>query len=228
MPVDRAVNQILAALAADDQLPWGPSLELVDLPARAELQSPGVGVSHVHFPVSALVVMLRPTSGRDEVPVALVGHDGVVGVAALLGVPPEASRAVVLHPGTAWRLAATALVGDGLQSARLTYAVLTHVMALTTQMAQTALCEKIHSVEQRLCRWLLNAFDRVPGDALAVDLGELTKMLDLPVDALAGAAAQLVDSGALACEPGRLVLRNRSALQAQTCGCQVIVSSRGM
>lgn len=228
LPVDRAVNQILAALAADDQLPWGPRLELVDLPARAELQSPGVEVSHVHFPVSALVVMLRATSGSDEVPVALVGRDGVVGVAALLGAPPEESRAVVLHPGRAWRLAATALVGDGLQSARLIQPVLTHVMALTTQMAQTAVCEKIHSVEQRLCRWLLNAFDRVPGDALALDLGDLTEMLDVPVEALAGAAAQLVGSGALACGPGRLVLLNRSALQAQTCGCQVIVSSRGM
>lgn len=135
---------------------------------------------------------------------------------------------MVLHPGTAWRLAATALVGDYLQSAQLIQPVLIHVMALTTQMAQTAVCEKIHSVEQRLCRWLLNAFDRVPGDALALDLGDLTEMLDVPVEALAGAAAQLVGSGALACGPGRLVLLNRSALQAQTCGCQVIVSSRGM
>lgn len=228
MSDDRAVNQILAAMATDDELPWGMQLELVDLPARAELQSPGVPVSHVHFPVSALVVLLRPTAGGDEVPVALVGHDGVVGVAAFFEAPPEASRAVVLHPGAAWRLAVSALVADGLQSARVIQAVLGHLQVLTSQMAQTALCEKTHSVEPRLCRWLLNAFDRIPDDALALDLGDLTEMLDVPVDALAGAAAQLVAKGALACEPGRLVLLNRAKLLAQTCGCQVMVSNRGM
>lgn len=228
MPDERAFNQILTALAEDDHLPWGHCLELVDLPAWAELQSPGVEVSHVHFPVSALVALLCPTPAGDEVPLALIGCDGVVGVAAFFGAPPEASRAVVLHPGKAWRLAAGALAADGLPSARVIQAVLGHLQALTAQMAQTALCENNHSVEQRLCRWLLNAFDRVPDDALALDLGDLTEMLDVPVDALAGAAAQLVGLGALVCEPGRLVLLNRSALQAQACGCQVIVSSRGM
>lgn len=228
LPDDRAVNQIIATLAVDDRLPWGSNLELVDLPARAELQSPGIEASHVHFPISALVVWLHPTSGGDEVPVALVGHDGVVGMSAFLGVPPEAGRAVVLHPGAAWRLAVKALTAEGLPSARVIQAVLGHLQDLTTQIAQTALCEKTHSVEQRLCRWLLNAFDRVPGDALALDLGDLTDMLDVPVDALACAAAQLVGSGTLACEPGRLVLLDRSGLQTRTCGCQVIVSSRGM
>ncbi len=228
MSDDRAVNQILAALTADDELPWGLQLELVDLPVRAELQSPGIDVSHVYFPVSALVVLLRPTSAGKEVPVALVGRDGVVGVAAFLGAPPEASRAVVLHPGAALRLSVDALAADGFQSARVIQAVLGHLQALTNQMAQTALCEKMHTVEPRLCRWLLNAFDRVPGDALALDLGDLTEMLNVPVDALAGAAAQLVGRGALACEPGRLVLLDRSMLMAQTCGCQVIVSNRGM
>lgn len=229
MSDDRSCNRILAALSHGGRLPWGAQLQRVELSAGQELHAPGVAASHVHFPATALVTLMQPVPGGGEVLVALVGHEGVLGAGALLGVPTESARAVVLHPGAAWRLPVSALTRDGPDAIHLTQVVLTQVQALTTQMSQTALCQRLHSVEQRLCRWLLIAFERVPGDSLAIDLGDLAPLLDLPVDALAGAAVQLVGLGALACEPGRLRLLDRTLLQARACGCHTVIqSSLGM
>ncbi len=219
MSADRPANRMLAALSEGDLMPWGDQLHPVELPVGHELHAPGVTLSHVHFPTTALIALMQPAQDADDVSVALVGNDGAVGVAALVGASVESSRAVVLHPGVVWRLPVTALTGDGHNTARVARVVLGYLQSLTAQMSQTALCQRVHTVEQRLCRWLLLAFDRVPGDALAMDLGDLTVQLKVPADALAGAAAQLVDSGALAFEPGRLSLLDRQLLKAQACDC---------
>lgn len=229
MSEDRSSNRILAALSDGAHLPWRAHLQWVDLPAQHELHASGSAASHVHFPTTALVALMQPTSGAGDVAVALVGNDGMLGVAAFMGAFSESGRAVVLHPGAAWRLPTSALTADGPDSAQVTQVVLGYLQALTTQMSQTALCQRLHSVEQRLCRWLLMAFDRVPDDSLAMDLDDLTALLGVPVDALAGATAQLVGMGVLACEPGRLRLLDRNALQARACECHTLTqSSRGM
>ena len=219
MSEDRSSNRMLAALSEGDGLPWSDQLHAVELPAGHELHASGAAPSHVHFPTTALVALMQPTHGSDEICVALVGNDGAVGVAALLGASAESSRAVVLHPGVVWRLPVGALADGGPDPMRITQVVLGYLAALTEQMSQTAVCQRVHSVEQRLGRWLLLAFDRVPGDALAMELGDLTVQLKVPADALAGAAAQLVDSGALAFEPGRLSLLDRQVLKAHACDC---------
>ncbi len=161
--------------------------------------------------------------------VALVGNDGMLGVAAFMGDFFESGRAVVLHPGAAWTLPTSALMTPGPDSVQVTQVVLGYLQALTDQMSQTALCQRTHSIEQRLCRWLLMAFDRMPDDALAMDLGDLTVQLDVPIDVLSGAAARLVGLGVLAREPGRLRLLDRAALQALACDCHALAQSkRGM
>lgn len=219
MPADHQFNRVLAALMDGDQMPWDDQLELVELPARHELRLRGDSTPHVHFPTSALLALTQTSASGGESPVALVGNDGVVGVAALMGTSPEASEAVVLHPGLAWRLPTSALDTDEPGSTRVLQAAVGYMLSLTSQVSQTAFCQRHHSVEQRLSRWLLTALDRLPGDELAMDLGELAPLLDVPASALAGAAAQLVGTGALACEPGRMVLLSRASLQAQACGC---------
>lgn len=219
MSEDRSSNRMLAALSEGDGLPWSDQLQAVELPAGHELHASGAAPSHVHFPTTALVALMQPTHGSDEICVALVGNDGVLGVAALLGVLAESSRAVVLHPGAFWRLPVGALTVDGAEPLRTTQVVLGHLESLTAQMAQTALCQRTHTVEQRLGRWLLMAFNRLPCDALALDLGDLSVHLKVPAEALAGAAAQLVDMGAMAFEPGRMRLLDRQALTAHACDC---------
>lgn len=216
---DRPSNRMLAALFEGGRPPWSEQLHPMELPAGHELVAPGVAPSHVYFPTTALIALMQPAPAADDVSVALVGDDGAVGVSAWLGAPVEPSRALVLHPGVVWRLPVSALTGDGHLSAHLARVVLGYLQSLTAQMSQTALCQRVHTVEQRLGRWLLLAFDRVPGDALAMNLGDLTVQLRVPADALAGAAAQLVDSGALQFEPGRLKLLDRQVLRAHACDC---------
>jgi CRP-like cAMP-binding protein len=219
LPADHRFNRVLASLAQGEQLPWADHLELVELAAGQELQSCDTSTPHVHFPTSALVVLIQTTASGAEAPVALVGNDGVVGVAALMGTLPEAGRAKVLHPGHAWRLPTSALSAEEPGPSQVLKATVGYLMALTSQFAQTAFCQQHHNVEQRLARWLLNALDRLPGNDVALDLGELAALLGVPAEALAGAAAQLVGAGALVCEPGRLVMPSRDLLHARSCGC---------
>lgn len=219
LPADHRFNRVLASLAQGEQLPWANHLELVELPAGQELQSCDTSMLHVHFPTSALVVLTHTTASGAEAPVALVGNDGVVGVAALMGTTPEAGRAKVLHPGHAWRLPTSALSTEEPGAPQVLKATVGYLMALTSQFAQTAFCQQHHNVEQRLARWLLNALERLPGNDVALDLGELATLLGVPAEALAGAAAQLVGAGALVCEPGRLVMPSRDLLHARSCGC---------
>lgn len=229
MSEDRPSNRMLADLSHGTPMPWHAQLQWVDLAVGQELHALGTTTACLHFPTTALVALTLPTPDRGEVSVALVGNDGCLGIGALLGHLPETARAVVVHPGGAWKLPAAALEVEGGDAEQVTRVVLGHLNALTQQMSQTALCQRFHSVEQRLCRWLLVAFDRVPGDALAVTLGDLSDRLDVPLDVLAGAVAQLSGAGALDCTPERLRLLDRPVLQARTCGClEPAQSSRGM
>lgn len=219
MPADRPFNQVLADLMQGEPPPWANQLELIELPARHELHSPGMLIAHVYFPVSALVGLKQMAPRGAEVPVALVGNDGVVGVAAFMGTSPEGYRAEILHPGSAWRLSTNALSKDGPHAARVVKAAVGYLLSLTSQISLNAFCQQHHSVEQRFSRWLLTALERLPGNELAMDLGHVAPWLGVSPDALAGAAAQLVSSGALVCEPGRLEVLSRPALAAKSCGC---------
>lgn len=149
MPADQRFNRVLASLVQGDRLPWADHLELVDLPARHELQSCEASALHVHFPTSALVVLMQASPSGDEAPVALVGNDGVVGVAAFMGTLPEASRAVVIHPGHAWRLPASLLSTEVPGPSQVLKATVGYLISLTSQLSQTAFCQQHHNVEQR-------------------------------------------------------------------------------
>ncbi len=229
MSEDHRSNRILASLSDDGQLPWLEHLQWVNLPAGHEVHAPGTATAHMYFPTTALVALMQPMPGGGDVSVALVGNDGMLGLAAFMGDFFESGRAVVLHPGAACALPTSALAAHGPDSLRVIQVVFGYLQALTDQMSQTALCQRTHSVEQRLSRWLLMAFSRVPDDVLAMDLGDLAAQLDAPADALEGAAARLVGLGALACEPGRLRLLSRAVLEDQVCDCHALAQSkRGM
>lgn len=219
MPADHPFNRVLASLTQGDPPPWVQQLVQVELPAQHELHSPGASASHLLFPTSALVVLKQPSADGGEAPVALVGNDGVVGMAALMGTGPETNRAVVIHPGSAWRLPVDALPTSGPNATQAFKAAVGHLFSLTLQISQTAFCQQQHDIEQRLSRWLLTALDRLPGRELAIDPMALAPLLGVPVDALTSAAQRLVAVGALISEPGRLVVPDRALLESRSCGC---------
>ncbi|HEX5737193.1 MAG TPA: hypothetical protein VFY22_01680 [Hydrogenophaga sp.] len=210
---------MLAALTQGEQLPWTEQLELVALCARDVLHSQGVAALHIHFPTSALVVLLQTSAGEGEVPVALVGNDGVVEAGALLGAGHETNQAVVVHPGFAWRLPTSAVSAGGPGVAQVVKVAVTHLLSLASQISQTASCQKHHDIEQRLCRWLLTALDRLPGHEVAIGLPELAPLLGESTESLMQVAERLVAQGALVCEPGCLRVPTRALLLAHACGC---------
>jgi CRP-like cAMP-binding protein len=226
LPADPTFNRVLAALTQDHRRPWMEQLEQVELRANHELHAPGAGVQHIHFPTSALVMLTQSLALGSEAPVALVGNDGLLGMAAVLGGGLESSRAVVLHPGLAWRLPASAVCSPGADNAHVVGAAVVHLQSLTVQMSQTAFCRQHHPVEQRLCSWLLTALDRLPGHVLAMNLLELAPLLGASAEALERAAHELIVLGAIVCEPGRLVVVNRECLQTRACGCHTAGQQR--
>lgn len=224
MPAEHPTNRVLAALSRADRLHWRSHLERVELSAQHTLQTPGAPIEFVHFPLGALVGLVHVGERGDvEAPVALVGNDGVVGVAPFLGAEVERVRAVVLHPGDAWRLpTATLHTHPGVGSGVL-HVVLRYLQTLNAQMAQTALCRLHHTVPQRLCRWLQDAFDRVPGKALDIDVAVLGAWLGADSGALSQAVAHLTADGVIECHPGRTVLLDRAALAQRACSCHALV-----
>ncbi len=227
MPAEHPTNRVLAALSRADLLQWQSHLERVDLDAHRTLQTPGAPIEFVHFPLGALVGLVRVEErGAVQAQVALVGNDGVVGLAPLLGVGAERVRAVVLHPGSAWRLPTAALQSHPIEGSTVLHVVFRYLQALNAQIAQNAVCRLHHTVAQRLCRWLLDAFDRVPGEALHIDLVALGEWLQADAQALRQAADQLADAGVVECQPGRTLLRDRAALAQRACGCHAVVKSQ--
>jgi hypothetical protein len=227
LPAEHPTNRVLAALSRADLMQWQSHLERVDLDAHYTLQTPGAPIEFVHFPAGALVGLVRvEESGAVQAPIGLVGNDGVVGMAALLGVGVERVRAVVLHPGSAWRLPTAALRAQPVEGSTVLHVVFRYLQALNAQIAQNALCRLHHTVAQRLCRWLLDAFDRVPGEALHIDVAALGEWLQVEADALRQAADQLAGAGVIECQPGRTLLRDRAALAQRACGCHALVKSQ--
>lgn len=226
MPVEHPTNRVLAALAHVDQRGWSPHLERVALRPGHLLLAPNTPIKFVYFPEDALVGLMHASGSGAAVPLALVGHDGVVGVAPLLGAPAEHLRAEVLHPGNAWRVATEALnPGHALDAAQLRV-LLRYLQALNAQIAQTALCQLQHPLHQRLGRWLQDAFDRVPGCELRMEPARLATWLGAEPEAVARATAQWVAEGALAHHGGGITLLDRRLLDRRSCGCHHLVKQQ--
>lgn len=181
---------------------------------------PGAPIEFVYFPEDALVGLLHPDGPKGlEVPVALVGNDGLVGVSPFLRAPAERLRAQVLHPGSAWRLPVATLNHAASPDESCLRVVLGYLQALNAQIAQAALCRLQHTVYQRLCHWLQGAFDRVPGTVLHIDPAELVVWLGAEPDALAQATTRLVAEGAVANPQGQITLLDREQLDRLARGC---------
>ncbi len=215
----RSKNQLLSSLPAAEWQYWQPLLELIDLPAGRLLYEAGSCISHVFFPLTALMSLYHMTEGGATAEVALVGHEGVVGVSSFMGGGGSTSHAVVLCAGQALRLPSSAIRRRFEQSSQVQSLMLCYTQALIAQMAHTAVCNRHHSVDQALSRWLLLSLDRVVGHELRMSQELIANMRGVRREGVTEAALKLQRAGLIRYARGRIAVLDRSGLEDGACEC---------
>lgn len=220
---DPKLNHLLAALPVGDWQRWEAQLEWVDLPLGSVLYESGVAMSHVYFPTNAIVSLLYVMEGGASAEIAVVGPEGVVGIALFMGGGSTPSRAVVQSAGQGWRLRGSVIQDEFNRSHAVMHLMLRYTQALITQMAQTAVCNRHHQLDQQLCRWLLLSLDRLQGDELLMTQELIANMLGVRREGVTEAALKLQRDGLIRYSRGRIKVLDRQGLEARTCECYAVV-----
>ena len=218
-------NQLLDALPAAEWLRWQPQLELVDLPLGMVLYESGSTMGHVYFPTSAIVSLLYVLENGASAEIAVVGHEGVVGISIFMGGGSTPSRAVVQSAGKGFRLRSGAMKEEFGRSSPVMHLLLRYTQALITQMTQTAVCNRHHSLDQQLCRWLLLSLDRLPGDNLVMTQELIANMLGVRREGVTEAALSLQKAGLISYARGHIKVLDRPGLELRTCECYQVVKT---
>lgn len=220
---DPRQNQLLACLPSAEWERWKPQLELVDLPLGKVLYESGEQLTHVHFPASGIVSLLYVLDSGASAEIAVVGNEGVVGIAIFMGGGSTPNRAVVQSAGTAFRLPAAAVKTEFERTGPVMHLMLRYTQALITQMSQTAVCNRHHSLDQQLCRWLLLSLDRLPGNQLVMTQELISNMLGVRREGVTEAALKLQSAGLIRYVRGRITVLDRPKLELRTCECYQVV-----
>jgi CRP-like cAMP-binding protein len=224
VPADARMNRLLAALPAADWQRWSPNLELVDMPLGQVLCESGMTLSHAYFPTTAIVSLLYVMENGSSAEIAVVGNEGLVGISLFMGGETTPSRAVVRSAGQGVRMAARTLKVEFARPSVL-HLLLRFTQALITQMSQTAVCNRHHSLDQQLCRWLLLSRDRLQGDDLVLTQQLIANMLGVRREGVTEAALGLQRAGLIRCSRGRISLLDRVGLEKRTCECYAVVKA---
>ncbi|MEO6278600.1 Crp/Fnr family transcriptional regulator [Roseateles sp.] len=220
---DPLANQLLAALPQAEWQRWEPLLEAVELPLGRVLYESGSVLSHVYFPTTAIVSLLYVMEDGASAEIAVVGHEGLVGVSLFMGGESTTSRAVVQSAGRGYRLRAAVLKEEFSRSSPVLHLLLRYTQALITQMAQTAVCNRHHLLDQQLCRWLLLSLDRLGGNELAMTQELIANMLGVRREGVTEAALKLQDAGLIRYARGHITVLDREGLEARSCECYSVV-----
>ena len=221
--VDKSSNHLLAALPAMEWQRWQSQLELVDLRLGQVLYEAGGKMSYVYFPIDAIVSLLTVLEDGDSAEIAVVGNEGIVGVSLFMGGETTPSRAVVQSAGKAYRLRAAFLKQEFDLSSPVMHLLLRYTQALITQMTQTAVCNRHHSLDQQLCRWLLLSLDRLSGPHLVMTQELIANMLGVRREGVTEAAGQLQKAGLISYSRGRIKVEDRPGLEQRSCECYAVV-----
>ncbi len=221
---DPRSNHLLAALPAPDWRRWLPQLEPVELALGQVLYESGDTLSHVYFPTSSIISLLYVMENGAAAEIAVVGFEGVVGISLFMGGESTPSRAVVQSAGRAWRLPAPAIKSEFTRTPVL-HLLLRYTQALITQMAQTAVCNRHHSLDQQLCRWLLLSLDRLQGSELAMTQELIANMLGVRREGVTEAALKLQHAGLIRYARGRINVLDRPGLEQRSCECYAVVKT---
>jgi CRP-like cAMP-binding protein len=216
-------NHLLAALPQAEWLRWQPQLEAVDLPLGMVLHESGRPMSHVYFPTTAIVSLLYVMEDGASAEIAVVGSEGIVGISLFMGGESTPSRAVVQSAGKGWRLSSRTIKEEFNHSGPVMHLLLRYTQALITQMAQTAVCNRHHSLDQQLCRWLLLSLDRLSTNELAMTQELIANMLGVRREGVTEAALKLQAAGLIRYARGHITVTDRPGLEARTCECYAVV-----
>ena len=221
--IDPRQNHLLAALPDAEWQRWEPQLELVDLPLGRVLYESGASMSYLYFPTDASVSLLYVLENGASAEIAVVGFEGVVGVSVFMGGGSTPSRAVVQSAGRGYRLRADAVKAEFERAGPVMHLMLRYTQALITQMSQTAVCNRHHSLDEQLCRWLLLSLDRLQGSELVMTQELIANMLGVRREGVTEAATKLQRAGLISYARGRISVLNRPELEKRTCECYAVV-----
>ena len=216
-------NHLLAALPAADLERIEPALKLVPLPLGHVLYESGSRLRAVFFPTTAIVSLLYTMADGASAEIAVVGNEGMIGVSLFMGGETTPSRAVVQSAGHAYRLPGKILKEEFRRGTAMQHLLLRYTQALLTQMAQTAVCNRHHSLDQQLCRWLLLSLDRLEGNELVMTQELIANMLGVRREGVTEAAGHLQTAGLIKYSRGRITVIDRLGLETRTCECYAVV-----
>jgi CRP-like cAMP-binding protein len=216
-------NHLLAALPESALQRWLPELEVVDMPLGSVLYESGGALSHVYFPTTAIVSLLYVMEDGASAEIAVVGNEGIVGISLFMGGQSTPSRAVVQSAGKGFRLTAPLMKAEFDRAGSVLHLLLRYTQALITQMAQTAVCNRHHSLDQQLCRWLLLSLDRLEGNQLVMTQELIANMLGVRREGVTEGALKLQNAGLIRYARGRITVLDRGGLEKRSCECYAVV-----
>jgi CRP-like cAMP-binding protein len=220
---DPTENHLLAALPDAEWQRWLPQLERVEMPLGQVLYEAGGTLSHVYFPTTAIISLLYVMENGASAEIAVVGNEGIVGISLFMGGDSTSSRAVVQSAGLGFRLKAQIMKDDFNRAGPVLHLLLRYTQALITQMAQTAVCNRHHSLDQQLCRWLLLSLDRLQGNELVMTQELIANMLGVRREGVTEGALKLQQAGLIRYARGHISVLNRDGLQKRSCECYAVV-----
>jgi CRP-like cAMP-binding protein len=218
-------NQLLAALPEAERARWLPRLEAVDLPLGTVLYESGSTLSHVYFPTTAIISLLYVMEDGASAEIAVVGNEGIVGISLFMGGASTPSRGVVQSAGKGFRLNASLMLEEFNRAGPVLHLLLRYTQALITQMAQTAVCNRHHSLDQQLCRWLLLSLDRLQSNDLVMTQELIANMLGVRREGVTEAAGKLQDAGLIRYRRGHIKVLDRKGLEQRSCECYAVVKA---
>ena len=216
-------NQLLAALPPEAQQRLFPNLKLISLPLGRVLYEAGQNVTYVYFPTDCIISLLYVMLDGASAEISVVGNEGLVGIAVFMGGDSTPSRAIVQSGGSAYRLPASELRKEFNAHPEMRMLMLRYTQALITQMAQTAVCNRHHSIDQQLCRWLLLSLDRLSDNNLTMTQELIANMLGVRREGVTGAAGKLQDLGVITYQRGHIRVLDRSLIEELCCECYEVV-----
>jgi CRP-like cAMP-binding protein len=220
---DRSANYLLAALPEAEWQRWLPELESIGMPLGQVLYESGNTLSHVYFPTTSIVSLLYVMEDGASAEIAVVGNEGIVGISLFMGGGSTPSRAVVQSAGRGLRLKAQMMKNEFDKNGPVLHLLLRYTQALITQMSQTAVCNRHHSLDQQLCRWLLLSLDRLQGDELVMTQELIANMLGVRRGGVTEGALRLQEAGLIRYARGRITVLDRAGLERRTCECYAVV-----
>lgn len=217
------LNYLLAALPAEVLTRLLPNLELVSLPLGKVLYESGDTLRHVYFPVDCIVSLLYVMENGASAEISVVGREGIIGIALFMGGESTPSRAIIQSGGYAYRLLAQKFKDEFNRHSEMLMLLLRYTQSLITQMAQTAVCNRHHSIDQQLCRWLLLSLDRLPTNRLTMTQELIANMLGVRREGVTEAAGKLQKLGVIEYSRGQITVLDRPQLEHFSCECYAVV-----